>query len=60
MILITGSTGFIGTYLVKNFTKDIITNLNHQNKYQKKWISIKQRSMQRTQYYISYFVRRDN
>ena len=35
MILITGSTGFIGTYLVKNFTKDIITNLNHQNKYQR-------------------------
>jgi dTDP-4-dehydrorhamnose reductase len=32
MILITGSTGFIGTYLINNFTKDIITDLTHQKK----------------------------
>lgn len=32
MILITGSTGFIGSYLINNFTKNIITDLNHQNK----------------------------
>ena len=32
MILITGSTGFIGTYLIKNFSKDIIPNLTFQNK----------------------------
>ena len=32
MILITGSTGFIGTYLINNFSKDIISNLTYQNK----------------------------
>ena len=31
MILITGSTGFIGNYLINNFSKDIIHDLSFQN-----------------------------